>query len=598
MKRLCFIAVAALATVVSCTEIEVGQTPPDVPTPGTEPSKYDYQMYGAAVMNINTYGNAPVVSKDPADYLPCTITIDGKGIFDDYTGTGRIRGRGNSTWDWYDKKPYRIKLDETSDIMGMEHNRDWVLLANFRDPTHLMNNVAFTMAHYMGLPYTNHSRYAEVTLNGEYVGLYMVTEQIEEGGNRVNIDPQQGLLIALDVNDGPEDCPYATDNFWSEIYGMASCVKYPEEPTAAQLAEAKASLAELEAAIESQNYASIRQLLDVKSMIDFLIVQEATRNIEMNNGYSTRSVFMHRNSPADKWVMGPVWDFDNGFAFDWGDMYGHRFFTDYQGLVFGSDPYNQRGAYGGYPEFFSDLFGIPEFVAAFKARWNEVKDGMLQEVQEQIYAHSQALQPALRRDLKLWRINPAYTTEIPKLEAWFDNRFPYIDRVINAYPAGSSGGNTDSDEVTFTGSETPSDQTFAIDVSFAADAEHHSGTSVTLSAEQRKRLAYAFVLQPAEIARKITSNEIVFCAAEPDGSFNPNYTANGFGHWFDAQGYVVYYGDGYVFSEFDPETFTFSIGQYPAKCRTGERYTVSQALIYTLSGKEYTVRFDFDITIL
>lgn len=65
---------------------------------------------------INTAGGASIISKD--DYLAATIKIDGKGFFDNYESTTRIKGRGNTTWS-YPKKPYRLKLDNTVSLFGL-----------------------------------------------------------------------------------------------------------------------------------------------------------------------------------------------------------------------------------------------------------------------------------------------------------------------------------------------------------------------------------------------------------------------------------------------------------------------------------------------
>ena len=192
-------------------------------------------VYDVFEMEIQVEDNAPIVSKEKEDYLNCSVTVDGKGILENYHGTARIRGRGNSSWLWYDKKPYRIKLDEKSEIFGLKSNSDWVLLPNYRDPTDLMNVFGFEVAHQLGLPYTNHTRFVEVTLNGDFIGLYQLTEQVEQGSNRVDIDELNGVLLCLDLDDGPGLSPGAVDNFWSTVFDMPVCIKYPEEPTSDQL---------------------------------------------------------------------------------------------------------------------------------------------------------------------------------------------------------------------------------------------------------------------------------------------------------------------------------------------------------------------------
>ena len=165
----------------------------------TLPISTKEMIYQVAQLTINTENAAPIMGKDKKDYVNCNFIIDSEIEEWDYNGTGRIRGRGNSTWLWYPKKPYRIKLDKKSEILGLATEKDWVLLANYRDPTHMMNTFTFIAGEKLGLPYTNHSRYVEVTLNGEYIGLYQLTEQVEQGSSRVAVDDEQGMLISLDA---------------------------------------------------------------------------------------------------------------------------------------------------------------------------------------------------------------------------------------------------------------------------------------------------------------------------------------------------------------------------------------------------------------
>ena len=80
---------------------------------------------------------------------------------------------------------------------------------------------------------------------------------------------------------------------------------------------------------------------------------------------------------------------------------------------------------------------------------------------------------------------------------------------------------------------------------------------------------------------------------------NITTTATGLGHWFDIDGNICAYGDNAkVFSEFDKTNFTFSIGQYPGHCSSGNQFKVKQALVYQYAaGKKVQVTFVFNITI-
>ncbi|HEY4788779.1 MAG TPA: DUF4859 domain-containing protein [Bacteroidales bacterium] len=72
------------------------------------------------------------------------------------------------------------------------------------------------------------------------------------------------------------------------------------------------------------------------------------------------------------------------------------------------------------------------------------------------------------------------------------------------------------------------------------------------------------------------------------------FTADGFGHWFDASGDVCSWGDNdKLFSMLDPATFSFTIGQHPKHLKTGDKYKIIQAI----KKGDYRVAFVFDVTV-
>lgn len=437
---------AAVLMMAACGNDMNGDDPRPEPQP-EQPAPS--AAHAVAVMNITTENGAPIKGKEKEDYVNCTINVDHPDDKWDYEGTGRIRGRGNSTWLWYDKKPYRIKLDEKASIVGLAAEKDWVLLANFRDPTHMMNTFVFELGHVMGLPYTNHSRFMEVNLNGEYIGLYQLTEQIEQGKNRVAVDDMEGILIALDVDDGPYYSPDSGDNFYSDIYGMPVCVKFPEDT---DVSDIRSELAKLESAILSIRRSKgdeaaikagmdkVRELLDVQSFIDYLIIQELIYNVELA---APRSMYMHKDK-GGKWVMGPLWDFDAGFDFDWGTMYdGHNYFDSYRKLMLGKDPIHHNGGNGGVPEFFTDIFRSDEFCEEFIARWKEISPLIMTEVWDNTEKYITAAEDAMIRNSERWPIYfPSdswpeeeidFEEEIDNLYVWLTERIDYLTPIFNKY---------------------------------------------------------------------------------------------------------------------------------------------------------------------
>ncbi len=153
-----------------------------------------------------------------------------------------------------------------------------------------------------------------------------------------------------------------------------------------------------------------------------------------------------------------------------------------------------------------------------------------------------------------------------------------------------------------------SDITFTYDVSFPFSSTDYYGVTATVSGLASAALGTAFQMQPTAIASKMqawssqgpSSGKIQFCAANPDGSLaNSGSTANGYGHWFNATGRVSSFANGYVYSEFNPSSLVFTLGQYPGKCTKGKTYTIRQTLRYRKDAGTTcaNANFIFNITI-
>lgn len=410
------------------TPVETKKTKEDK-TPEALPAKSYSTKYCVAKVSIDVDGNMAVTSKEKADYRACTIRIESDTAVWNYEGRGRIRGRGNSTWAWYPKKPYRLKLDEAAEILGLAEDKDWVLLANYRDPTHLMNTFVFEMGQGLGMPYTNHTRYVELTLNGDYQGLYQLTEQVEQGKNRVEIDKHEGLLLALDVDDGPGEAPNAEDNFWSEVYRMPVCQKSGK-------GDGRSALAELEEVIQSHDYNSLDRLCNIPVMIDYLLIQEYIYNVEVA---APRSIFLYKDQGDDaRWTFGPLWDFDAGFDFDWRHMTtGHTFFSDYRETVLGTNPAHHVSDYIYTSGFFTDMWKNKQFVNEVKARWKQIRPRIMAEFWPEAKRYAEAAAEAMERDAKRWPIDKQPTTEINRMEKWLNSRAVYMDNIVTNYPNGN-----------------------------------------------------------------------------------------------------------------------------------------------------------------
>ncbi|MDH3352320.1 MAG: hypothetical protein OEM51_12300, partial [Gammaproteobacteria bacterium] len=83
---------------------------------------------GLPIIYLNTEGGVSIESKEI--YVPGTIRVDGWRLYDSIPEvTMEIRGRGHSTWFLHPKKPYQMKLSDSSEFLGMLDNRKWLFLA-------------------------------------------------------------------------------------------------------------------------------------------------------------------------------------------------------------------------------------------------------------------------------------------------------------------------------------------------------------------------------------------------------------------------------------------------------------------------------------
>lgn len=529
-----------------------------------EPAVETKDHYKVFQMYITTNDGAGVTSKE--DYVPCYISLNARGSFSNYSAPATIRGRGNSSWLWYDKKPYRFKLDTKHKLLGLDKAKSWVLLANYRDVTDLMNTFVFEAGTWLGMPYTNHTRYVELFLDGDYKGLYQLTEQVQQNKNRVNVSDDRGMLLSLDRDDGPELSPSAGDNFWSSVYSMPVCVKYPDDDllTSEKLDSVKQQLAILENAIKSKDSTAIYSLLDVPSMIHYLQLQELVENVEL---VAPRSVYLHKDGDG-RWTMGPLWDFDAGYDFDWTTMTtGHNYFSDYRELVLGSDPVKRNGYDSNIPAFFTDLFGCQAFVNDYKKEWNRIADSIVVKPWEECEKYVAEMQKgAISREMTRWPISgKTFSTELSSMHEWLLNRAEYLTTIVNAYP------NPDGSPATPAG-----DVAGTINVSTTMQRSAGYSQSTTVDVDKTQFLSLIGVS-----SRQYSDSKLTIVPLNTDGTVGDNNTngTNG-GGWFNEDGDPRTWSVGHTYIEVYDDRFSWSCGLHPSNCTSCSQHTVTMQMQY------------------
>lgn len=148
------------------------------------------------VVYINTADGHGITSK--TEYKDATMHIQGNDTYNSktttlYDGALSIRGRGNSTWNTgFSKLPYKLKLDEKTDVFGFGTSKHWALLANYMDESLIRNTTSYDLAAKMGLcPLP--STHVDVILNDVYAGNYQFVGNVRIEKSRVNIHDWEGL---------------------------------------------------------------------------------------------------------------------------------------------------------------------------------------------------------------------------------------------------------------------------------------------------------------------------------------------------------------------------------------------------------------------
>ncbi|MBR5327694.1 MAG: CotH kinase family protein [Paludibacteraceae bacterium] len=317
------------------------------------------------VLYITTENKTPVTSKDY--YLNATYYLDAKGIAG-YENIGsasaplnmEIKGRGNYSWTGFNKKPYRIKLADKQPLLGMIKSKHFTLLAHADDAKdkkgYMRNAAGFELSKMLGIAWTPEAKPLELVMNGDYIGLYFLTEQIRVDIDRVNIVEQEdeetdaqkitgGWLVEIDNYDSD---PHITIKEGGKTT-MWVTYKTPEVLSSAQESYLTNQIQLLDNLIYGdKNSDELWQHLDMDALARFYIVQEITDNYESFHG----SCYLYKDMGDDqKWKFGPVWDFGSAFNRDKSQYI-------YQGDVW-------------HNHWIPEICKFPAFMTRVKAIWQE-----------------------------------------------------------------------------------------------------------------------------------------------------------------------------------------------------------------------------------
>ena len=381
-----------------------------------------YQMYvhaftGLPVMWINTAGGVPIVSRDyyVDAHMKLREDVRTRAAGDVLEADLQIKGRGNSSWKKWPKKPYRLKFPDKVSLLGEHKDKSWVLIANYADKSALRNHAALYLGKISNLEYTSSSHFVDLFLNGKYEGTYQVCEKMKISNHRVAVG-DDGFLLEVS-----QRAPRTDGSIYFYVNHMTNpiCVEDPDVVVGdANYNYAKAYVANADAVLYSSNFKDPdkgwKAYFDMDSFVDWYLINEMTHNTDANMKYSC---FMHFKR-GGKITMGPIWDFD---------------------LAFGNTDEVNRGPNGFWikqSDWISRMFSDPAFVARVKERYAYFysrKSDIMHEIDKTaVYLKRSAYENENRWHtfydyvLPNYEVWGSYYNEVQSVKEWLNSRMDWL----------------------------------------------------------------------------------------------------------------------------------------------------------------------------
>lgn len=333
---------------------------------GYEVYEYTFYQGSANALFLTTgYGMEHLhESRDNLDYQAAMVLLDRIGQVQYDAPLEELRSRGNTTWEQFEKKPYQIKLGREEDtgysrnLFEMGKHKTWCLLALWQDEGFMATATAYKLAENIGLPETSKLEFVDLYIDGEYRGIYGLTEKVSvdehgvairnleeeyaehsiEIGEQAEIKEEDNVFLVehgiydyrYQEFDMPEEVDYTSgyllelDGNWFEqekcwfITGQGAPIvlKQPESVNQEQIQHVSRLFQDLEDAIYSETGYNnkggfIWDYADRNSWLKYFTIQEMMMNWD---GYHSSTYFyidIPIGEDRPKIYAGPLWDMDH-----------------------------------------------------------------------------------------------------------------------------------------------------------------------------------------------------------------------------------------------------------------------------------------------
>lgn len=252
-------------------------------------------------------GNMDYIHMDKTHEESGTLRLydaDGKQL---YSGImAELKGRGNTSW-YEDKKPYNFTLKKEADLLGMGAARRWILLSEGANVQAIRNKIVYDFAEKAGLPYSPDCEWVDLYLNGEYAGLYLLSERNEIHRERISIPEEGSFVISMEseADMTKQNLPYiALDS--SQVFRVRYASMSDQD--LAQIWQTLKNALLSEDGTDPVSGKNWQEFIDLDSWVRKYLIEEVFANAD--GGAVSQYFYMNGSDPQKKIAAGPVWDYD------------------------------------------------------------------------------------------------------------------------------------------------------------------------------------------------------------------------------------------------------------------------------------------------
>lgn len=307
-----------------------------------------------------------------------------------------IKARGNWTRIGFSKKPFKLKLGKKQSLLGMSKSKHYAILAHADDnASYLKNFTGFNLGKRIGLPWTPTQQPVEVIINGDYRGLYFLTESIRVGDGRVMIeeladnetDPSLvsgGYLVELDNYNEDNQIRMEEQSFVGGYTDMLRITFDTPE-----------IYSDIQRQFVTDQFSAMNNLvgtgsddlwsyLDLDDAARYYLVEEIISHVEAYHG----STYLYRDrGDNQKWHFSPLWDCGNAYNGPTDDYF-------YRHAPFGTTWIASMKANG-------------RFLEKVKETWLWFMSNRYAGLDEEIDTYCEAIAEAAKADRRRWKDEPA-----------------------------------------------------------------------------------------------------------------------------------------------------------------------------------------------